>query len=127
MPCNGDYMQPNKEEIIISDLLYLIDEIENGKPIDKSRWNKGYHPSVYCMAVSKFNIDELTAKVCKQLQELGEKKIKTMSLELQTWWRDHQEADKRRLKHERFEKKKAARKKAALAKLTPYERRLLGH
>lgn len=44
---------------------------------------------------------------------------------MQIWWRDHQKADKKRVKAEiKKEKKEAARKKA-LEKLTDYEKKLL--
>jgi len=52
--------------------------------------------------------------------------ISSRSLELQTWWRDHQEHDKARLQREMKDKKDAKSRRAALKKLSPRERKLLG-
>jgi hypothetical protein len=49
-----------------------------------------------------------------------------MSLELQIWWRDHQEADRIRQKEEAAAQKKAHIRAQGLAKLTLEERRALG-
>lgn len=48
------------------------------------------------------------------------------SLEMQVWWRDHQEADRQRVAREVSDSKTQTERNAALSKLTPYERRLLG-
>lgn len=42
-----------------------------------------------------------------------------------TWWKEHKKRDAARLKEDARRAKTAADKKAALAKLTPYERSLL--
>ena len=45
---------------------------------------------------------------------------------MQMWWRDHQKADKARIERELKEARTRAAKAAALAKLTEYEKALLG-
>ena len=82
----------------------------------------GYHPRVYNRR-DFINGDAMVAELCQKLQNLD---ISRQSLEMQTWWRDHQEADKRRLKRELEEQRTRLAKRNALAKLTPYERSLLG-
>ena len=45
---------------------------------------------------------------------------------MRMWWRDHQAADKARLQSESEAAKSEADRAALIAKLTPYERKLLG-
>jgi hypothetical protein len=45
---------------------------------------------------------------------------------MQIWWRDHQAADRARVEEELAAAADAKAKKAAIAKLTPHERKLLG-
>lgn len=118
MPCNSDYMEPTGKEVALSQVACLLDELD-GKPINRSHWN-GNHPAVYSKA---FNGDKLVAELCSRLQKTD---VTKHSLEMQIWWRDHQAADKARLEREIKQQKLAKRKAAAVAKLTPYERRLLG-
>lgn len=118
MPCNCDHLEPHAKELELSRVACLLDELK-GKPLNKSHWD-GYHHSVYGKAVDG---DKLTASLCDWLQKLD---VKKQSLEMQIWWRDHQAADKARIQREvNAEASKRARA-AALAKLTPHERRLLG-
>ncbi len=46
--------------------------------------------------------------------------------ELADWWKQHQEFDRRRIERENADKAKKQAKNAALAKLTPEERKALG-
>jgi len=111
-------MEASGKEIELSRVACLLDEVDDGKPIDPSHW-LGYHPKVYNRS---HNGDALVAELCEKLQG---KDVANYSLELQIWWRDHQKADKERLEWEIKEKDAAARKEA-LAKLTDYEKGLLG-
>jgi len=63
------------------------------------------------------------AELCQKLQNVD---ISEYSLEMQMWWRDHQKADKARIERELKEARTRAAKAAALAKLTEYEKALLG-
>lgn len=119
MPCDCSYMEASGLEVQLSRVACLLDEL-NGKKWKKSWWN-GYHPDVYCKDTR--NGDGLVTKLCSALQKVD---VSKYSLEMQVWWRDHQEADRKRVKAELAAKKKQVDKTLALSKLTPYERRLLG-
>lgn len=118
MPCNSDYLRANTKEIELSRVACLLDELD-GKPIDPAHWG-GYHPRVYCKSIDG---DALVAELCGKLQD---KDVTAYSLEMQMWWRDHQAADKLRVERELAEAKTKSERDAALAKLTPHERKLLG-
>jgi hypothetical protein len=111
-------MEANWLEIRLSRVACLLDELD-GKEIDQHHW-RGYHPSVYSQRVDG---DKMVAKLCERLQSVD---VKDYSLEMQIWWRDHKAADKARIKSELAAAKDAKAKKAAIAKLTPHERKLLG-
>ena len=118
MPCRSDYMEASGKEVELSRVACLLGELD-GKPIDKSHW-RGYHPAVYCKQVDG---DALVSELCERLQSVD---VTQFSLEMQIWLRDHQAADKARIEHELARKRSAEGREAALAKLTPHERRLLG-
>ena len=118
MPCRSDYLEPTQNEVALSQVACLLDELD-GKPIDKHHW-RGFHPAVYNAGRS---LDGLVADLCSRLQS---EDVSKRSLEMQIWWRDHQKADKARIAHELNRQRTAKERAAALAKLTDYERRLLG-
>jgi hypothetical protein len=120
MPCNSDYMQASNIEVELSRVACLLDELD-GKPINPSHW-RGYHPAIYCR-VGSVNADSLVAELCSRLQNTD---VTKHSLEMQMWWRDHKIADKARLEMEIRLAKEKEDKEKAIAKLTPYERELLG-
>lgn len=122
MPCNSDYMEPSKREKHWSKVLCFLDELD-GKPLDKHHW-EGYHPTVYGQGFKRENADSSVAELCSRLQ--GEEDVTKYSLEMQIWWRDHQEADRERIEHELQRIKEKEDREAALAKLSDYERGLLG-
>lgn len=124
MPCNGDYLNPTQLEINLSNVYQLLDEVA-GKKLPKS-YGDGYDSRVYNQGLQKEDLDKKVEELCSKLQKLPKTKISKMSLEMQIWWRDHQEADKKRLKEELAAKKTKAAKDKAIAKLTPHERKLLG-
>lgn len=118
MPCDSSHMNATGKEVALSRVACLLDELD-GKPIDKCHWN-GYHPKVYSKPV---DADSLVSTLCSRLQDVD---ITQHSLEMQIWWRDHQKADKERLEREIEQQASEEAKQAALGKLTPYERRVLG-
>lgn len=120
MPCNSDYMDANHLEQKISQVACLLDELE-GRKFSRDSWN-GYHPRVYNKC-TKVLADDLVATLCKKLQT---RDVSKYSLEMQIWWRDHQEADRKRVQKELKEKKEKKDKEIAISKLSPYERKLLG-
>jgi hypothetical protein len=68
------------------------------------------------------------------MQDLSDKEIEKVaynprsrqSRNLADWWEDHQERDRERIRTELKDKRDKATRQKAVAKLTPYERRLLG-
>ena len=121
MACNSEYMAATNFEIEISRVASLLDELA-GSPIDPNHW-RGYHPAVYADKLSKAEADEMVKTLCSKCQTIDPKQY---SLELQIWWRDHQEADARRLRREIARAENDAARAVALEKLTPFERKLLG-
>lgn len=120
MLSKSDYLYPTNYEVQISRVACLLGEIE-GRQCE-SDWWKGYHPDVYGKVTNELG-NSLIAQLCDLLQK---ESVTKYSLEMQLWWRDYQKADKERLDREIQERTAAAEKEAALAKLTPYERKLLG-
>jgi len=117
MPCNSDYLEPNQREKNGSKVLALIEELEAGNLPDY--YGHGFVGRNYYDG----NLDDDTATLCSKLQELGD--VSNCSLELQMWWRDHQEADKRRIENELKTAEKAKDRERAISKLTSYELKLL--
>ena len=126
MPCRSEYLAASNFEIEMSRVCCLLDEIFDGKKIDNSHWN-GYHPLVYNKVYDKGPIKEIcdqwVERLCTKCQSVD---IKNYSLELQIWWRDHLKADKERLEAELRDADRNLQKDLALAKLTDYEKQLLG-
>ena len=116
-------MEPTRLEKKLSEVACLLDEL-NGVKFSKSNW-EGFHPKVYG-GIKKTDADKMVAELCSKIQNLTTHELQHhYSLELQMWWRDHQKADKKRLKQEAKELREDELRKEALAKLTPYERKLL--
>ena len=111
MPCRSDYMEPTQQERESSKVISFLKEI--GEDVGEYSTTYGRRET----------INQDTAKLCELCQKVD---VTKYSLELQIWWRDHQEADRARLKKEIEATKKAKDKDKAIAKLTPYERDLLG-
>lgn len=121
MPCNTDYMNPNSWEKELSKVACLLDELA-GRKWDYADWT-GNHPRVYNKAISKAEADKMVAELCSRLQYMD---VTQCSLEMQMWWRDHQKADKERAEKELKEAMEDFEREEALAKLTDYEKGLLG-
>ena len=118
MPCNSDYLEPNQNEIHLVKIEALLEELQTGNLPDW--YGNGGHHSVYNKATDK-RLHDATVALCAKLQTIPD--VKVYSLEMQMWWRDHQAADAKRLKKEIEEFKD---KEKALAKLSDYEKKLLG-
>lgn len=120
MPCNSDYMNASRYEIELSRVACLLDELA-GRRWER-RWWDGYHPRVYCK-IDRAKGNKMVRTLCEALQGHD---VSQFSLEMQIWWRDHQAADKARCERELAQTKMEAERKAALEKLTPHERKVLG-
>jgi len=110
MPCTSNYQEANSREKESKKLMLLLAEI-------------GEHQGEIPYYGKTELLDEHTEKLCDFCQNND---VTGKSLELQIWWRDHQEADKARLESEQAESKTEQEKNAAISKLTDYERKLLG-
>ena len=110
MPCNCDYMEPSRHESESKRLMTLM----AGVGI-----YKGEIP--YYGEVSA--VHEHTAMLCKFCEENN---VTDQSLELQIWWRDHQEADKAKREAAAEDERVETERREAIAKLTDRERDLLG-
>lgn len=91
MPCDSNYLEPYGMERSLSEVACLLDELD-GKAWDRDWWN-GYHPKVYSKHLDKQAADEMVARLCGELRK---RDVTQYSLEMQIWWRDHQEADRQR-------------------------------
>ncbi len=86
MPCKSDHMEANPREIALSKVFCLMEEL-GGKPIDGGHWT-GYHPRAYCQGRTSAELDNATATLCAMLK--NDFDVTKYSLEMQTWWRNHQ-------------------------------------
>lgn len=121
MPCNSDYMNPTSLEKNLSVVYGLLDEIRTGKlPED---FGSGYDQRVYNKGLGKRHLDERVSELCSLLKVAD---VSRFSLEMQIWWRDHQNADEERENRERMEALAREIKERALAKLTEEEKAILG-
>lgn len=118
MPCRGPEPADFPYDKPLEEVLKILNEFETG--------NYGIQYKDIPLYTSKQELDEKIAKLCSMFQQLTNEQIKAMSLEAQIWWRDHQKLDQQRILNEFKEKLKEEDKQKALAKLTPYERKLLG-
>lgn len=125
MPCRSDYLDSNNLEKEMSKVVQLLDELD-GKKLNRSKFGDGFDDRVYNKNLLQNDRDKLVATLCSRLQKIKKVDVTKYSLELQIWWRDHQEADQKRIKKEKEEKKRLKIRKTALAKLTPEERKSLG-
>lgn len=121
MPCDSSHMDPTSLEREMSKVYCLLDEL-SGSEIVPRYW-EGYHPKAYG-GPSRSDADRAVSMLCEKLSKVAD--IRQYSLEMQMWWRGHQKADKERLEREIAEKKTEEAKLKALAKLTDYEREILG-
>lgn len=116
MPCNCDGYEPEVIDVTAHQALCVLRELGGGdlKP-------KDWHP--HSRSPDRGQADEIVAEACRRLRGVD---VTKYSLELQMWWRDHQEADKRREAQAKKKAEEAALRESALAKLTPKERKALG-
>lgn len=126
MPCNSEYMNANDLEKELSRVLLLLEELETGKPVDhkSSDWD-GYLSGVYGNSPTTLRrrADVAVAELCDKLKQVPN--VQKYSLEMQIWWREHQEADRQREKEMQEATKKSEIRKKALAKLSEEEKESL--
>jgi hypothetical protein len=74
----------------------------------------------------KERLDKATRVACTLLTKMHPRDIRELPKEIQEWWGDHQELDRQREMREQEARERKRKKKAALAKLSPEERKVLG-
>ncbi len=116
-------MDPTQSELNLATVLQLLDELKTGKLPEN--FPNGFDNRAYGKGETELQkeLDKRTAELCKKLQKTD---VTKYSLELQMWWRDHKKADKERIEKYLEKKKTNADKKKALAKLSDYEKEILG-
>lgn len=110
MPCNCDHMEPNSYEIEHAKVEAFLEELNTN--ILSKCYNRP----------NKVKLDNDTATLCSRLSNLD---VTKYSLEMQIWWRDHQQFDKIRIQREVEIQRKHEIKKNALSKLTTEEKEAL--
>lgn len=117
MPCNSDYLRARPSEVEASKVLALLEELETGKLPDY--FGNGYYPDVY-LNNEKEILSIKVPELCNKLKNID---ISKYSLEMQSWWIEHQQADIERVEKE---KKEEMDRQKAMSKLSNYEKQLLG-
>lgn len=132
MPCRSDYQEPNAKEVesrtVAKLLVYLLSAIDKDVPDDvqyaaKSEYGNTQH------------LDGHTALLCSTIQGLSKRNQDKLiydgrnaaARKLADWWENHQQVDAQRIAEEKKQKRNAKLVESALAKLTPAERKALGH
>ena len=130
MPCESGPSYRGSSEKYNNRLILLMDELHGYGVPDPSSYRNGTldkriksapPPHEYVAR----STGKMTANLCSLLQK-DIIAIELRSLELQMWWRDHQEEDRARVEKELKVKKEEGDRRAALEKLSSYERGLLG-
>lgn len=93
MPCNSDYLNATNYEVELSKVACLLDELDGKAVPSSSGYWRGYHPRVYGRITNELG-DKLVSELCERLQN---EDVTRHSLEMQIWWRDHLDADKKRV------------------------------
>ena len=126
MPCGLSPLEIEQEfrrkkrrlRVIGANLLQMLGEMESGDLVLAEEFD---HLETDC---TEEDCSNWTRKLCEMCTEKGV--TSDNSLELQIWWRDHQAADLRRQKEEAAKEKLKVDRIAALAKLSDYEKKILG-
>ena len=121
MPCESAYMAPSKREKEADRLYWLRREIEQEMPPNSDEYGSG------CAGHPTHSIDADTRFICSHMEQVEKDgKLGDYSLEMQIWWRDHKEVDRKR----RVEEQEEARNKKVvddvMAKLSRTEVYMLG-
>jgi hypothetical protein len=128
MPCRSDYLEANGSEIEsreIAQMLVVVYGIQGAEVPPWVTGSTGYYGG---------DIDRLTDSLCSILQSLKGEDLESLFRQydgrhprsLRYWWQTHQLADKRRLEEELQKAKEAKDREEVLARLTDYEKELLG-
>ena len=131
MPCNSNYMEPTLAEVnskqVAVNLVYVCNMIGATPP-----------SKVVNAAASMYGdwriLDEMVVRLCGLISEMTDEDQSRIiyngrnaeARKLAMWWDEHKAADLRRGEEEVAAAIQSQDKEAALSKLTPYEKELLG-
>ncbi|MDE1830198.1 MAG: hypothetical protein KGI25_07730 [Thaumarchaeota archaeon] len=109
MPCRNDFPEPSAEEIRCSyEKLFLHDSTL---------------AEIFCQTMQE--IEQVSEGLARS-GRINFTLMDRMPSRARKWWNEHKERDRQRIEAEMAAARKEASREAALAKLTPYERKLLG-
>jgi len=128
MPCNSDYLNPTYKEREIQLTAKLIVYVDKKQGQPSPRWIKSLANNIYA------DNDKVVPILCDMIKNMSDEERERIvydahdpvSRDLANWWESHQRADARRLEQEAEQREAERRKEAALAKLTPEDRKALG-
>ena len=129
MPCRSDDPTNEQEATHLAArlLVYVNEKLGVDTPLNI---RKAAETAFVTTANYKTLAPMLCGKVSAMSDKLREQVVYNardpLSRELATWWEKHEAEDKKRLREELQEKKDKKARDAAIAKLTPRERKLLG-
>lgn len=127
MPCNSDYLEPNARERHLQQTAQLYQWALHAcrRPIP---------PEVEEAARDSYCKADFVAELCGFMRSRNSDARRMLltspnqsSAKLNLWWIEHQAADAAREARDTAEFARAELKRQALAKLTPEERKVLGH
>lgn len=129
MPCRSDYMEPNQKEQLLQEtaqlLIYVRMNTKTGVKVTEKL--KRASQDIYCR---QDYVPELCAAIRAMTEEEQSRIIydgrNPNARKLADWWDKHQEADRKRIEQEQHEREREELREAAIAKLTPEEREVLG-
>ena len=98
MPCNCDHLEATDYEIELSKMYWVQDDLNGYK--HRGTYGDGFDERAYNQhkKLTKEFMDKMAAKLCKRLSK--RERVDDLTLETQIWWRDHQEADRKREQRE---------------------------
>ena len=114
MGCRSDYLEPSARETESARVREFLKEITL-QPFDHDHPTPPYG--------SPATLDQDTDSLCCWCKISD---VTKASLELQLWWKKHQEADRRRAEADEASAKAQRKRAAVLAGLTPDQKQILG-
>lgn len=129
MPCNSDHLRPTEREqenrAVANHMLYVIELARPGLRVPEN---------LRALADDIYAKHDLTAELCELLSILTEEERARIvynahdprSRRLADWWERHLERDRCRLADDLKALHDEKEREAAIAKLTPHERKILG-
>ena len=127
MPCESAYMEPSQRERESQRMAGLLVYLRQELGMDRD-------PQAEAASQSIYGGRDYAPDLCRILRGMTTEQMESivynprnrMARDLANWWEDHQEVDRKREAKEAADRELAAKRKAALEKLSPEERKVLG-